>query len=115
MHVEKFELIGSHYYNFIHIYNSPVCEDAKCILHHPTCPGQPIIEDALLPCHQALREWFHQPGTEGEGIISYYVERDWLIIRRQGSRFRQSRCFFLQSLAYVAVRKNATIRTPENR
>ena len=26
----------------------PVGQDAECVLHDPSCPGQPIVEDALF-------------------------------------------------------------------
>ena len=48
----------------------PIGKYAKCILHHTTSPGEPVVEDPLLPRQPSLAVGLLNIGTHGKGIVT---------------------------------------------
>ena len=40
------------------------------ILHNPTGPEQPVVEDGLYCCQFSLEVWLHHPASEGKCVIT---------------------------------------------
>ena len=53
--------------------------------------------------------WFHQPGLQGEGIITNYVEWNWFVVIRQEAGVRKSHSLLRDGIMKGTVEPSSCI------